>query len=653
LDLLPADTGQLTELLKGIDDLAYLSHLCASNLEIDFKRKQELLETVSVKSRVLSLLDMMQTQKEALEVQSEIRDKLSHRMGKVQRENFLREQLKTIQEELGEGEGSSHKENYRKKIEDSKMPEDARKVALDEIKRLESIGNSSPESHVIRSYLDVLCALPWGSASTGGDSIDLDRARSILEKEHYGLQKVKSRIIQHLAVMKLKKSGRGSILLLVGPPGVGKTSLGQSIAKALDRKFVRASLGGLRDDAEIRGHRRTYIGAMPGRIIQGIKRAGENNPVFMLDEIDKLSRSFQGDPASALLEVLDPEQNSNFLDHYLDVSFDLSRVFFIATANSLESIPEPLLDRMEVIDLSGYTLAEKLHIAKSHLIPKQMSEHGLQKDQMTLSDEAVMRMITHYTREAGVRDLQRKIAAVCRATTEKVLVPEAHLPVQVDSENLEDILGPERFHHEIAERISPPGVVTGLAWTPQGGEILFVEASLMPGSGRLTMTGQLGEVMKESAQIALSLVRSKLPWIVPGFEYEKKDIHIHVPAGAIPKDGPSAGIAILSTLASLFSGRSIDPKLAFSGEITLRGAVMPVGGIKEKVIAAHRAGIKKVVLSRKNQKDLRDVPEEVRTQLTFFWVDTVADVLKEALGLDLDTPISSLNSPVVPTPVVA
>jgi ATP-dependent Lon protease len=653
LKLLPTDMEQLAELLKGIEDLVYLSHLCSGNLEISVQKKQDLLETVSVKNRVLALLDLLQTQKESLQVKTEIRDKLSHRMGKVQREGFLREQLKTIREELGEGDESSNNENYRKKIEDAQMPDEVRKVAIDELKRLESMGNSSPESHVIRNYLDLLCALPWLRSSSDGEEIDLPKARSILNQDHYGLDKIKTRIVQHLAVMKLKKDGRGSILLLVGPPGVGKTSLGQSIAKTLGRKFVRASLGGVRDDAEIRGHRRTYIGAMPGRIIQGLKRAGENNPVFMLDEIDKLSRSFQGDPAGALLEVLDPEQNSNFMDHYLDVPYDLSKAVFIATANTLESIPEPLLDRMEVIELTGYTTAEKFYIARSHLIPKQMMEHGLSPEQVFISDEAVLRVISHYTREAGVRDLQRKVAALCRTAAERVLTSESSVAIRIEVQDLEEVLGPERYVHEVAERISPPGVVTGLAWTPQGGEILFVEAGLMPGTGKLILTGQLGEVMKESAQIALSYIRSKLPWIVPGLEYEKKDIHIHVPAGAIPKDGPSAGIAILTTLASLFSGKNVDPQFAFSGEVTLRGAVMPVGGIKEKVIAAHRAGIKRVFLSKRNQKDLRDVPDEVQSQLEFVWVDRISEVLKMGLGLEEGMSSPRLSSSVTPASALA
>lgn len=636
LQLLPNDTRLLSELVKEINDLSHLTYLTAANLDIDAKKKQEILETAGLKDRSLKVLESMQKMKDELEVQVEIRNKLGHKLGKHQRETILREQLRTIQEELGDIEKGEEKDDLRKKIVDAGMPEETLKVALDEFKRLESMGPNSPESHVIRNYLDLLVALPWKKNSSESEiaDLDLEKAREILDAEHYGLDKIKKRVLQHLAVMKLKKTSRGQILLLVGPPGVGKTSLGQSIAKALGRKFVRGSLGGVRDDAEIRGHRRTYIGAMPGRIIQGIKRAGENNPVFMLDEIDKLGRGFQGDPAAALLEVLDPEQNATFLDHYLDVPFDLSNVFFIATANSLDTIPGPLLDRMEIIDLSGYTTAEKLHIAKNHLIPKQWTEHGLSNDQLMISDEALLKLINSYTREAGVRDLQRKIVTLCRAMAEKVLSKDSVLPIKIELADIEEVFGNERFMHEVANTMNPPGVATGLAWTPQGGEILFIEANLMPGKGSLILTGQLGEVMRESTQIALSLVRSRLAHVIPGFEFERKDIHVHVPAGAIPKDGPSAGITMLTTIASLLTGRSISPKLAMTGELTLRGAVMPVGGIKEKLIAAHRAGIEKVILSKRNQKDLKDVPEEVRNGLKIELVETAVEVLKIALDLD-------------------
>jgi ATP-dependent Lon protease len=567
-------------------------------------------------------------------------------MGKMQREAILRQHLDAIREELGEGDTTQKSSDYRKKIDGAGMPEEVKKVAIEELKRLESVGNNNPEAHVIRNYLDLLCAMPWNKQAE--DTIDLDTARRVLDADHYGLEKIKKRILQHLAVMKLKKSGKGPILLFVGPPGVGKTSLGASIARALGRKFVRGSLGGVRDDAEIRGHRRTYIGAMPGRIVQGIKRAGENNPVFMLDEIDKLSRGFQGDPASALLEVLDPEQNSKFLDHYLDVPFDLSGVVFIATANTLESIPAPLLDRMEIIELTGYTTAEKLHIAKNHLVPKELKEHGLTAEQVVFADDTLMRVITHYTREAGVRDLQRKIASLLRAATEKVVRAAPGTTVRIEVADLVDELGEERFIHEVAERVATPGVATGLAWTPLGGEILFIESSLMSGTGRLILTGQLGDVMKESAQIALSLVRSRLPDVVPGFEYEKKDLHIHVPAGAIPKDGPSAGIAILTTIASLFLGRSVSPRTAMTGEITLRGAVMPVGGIKEKVIAAHRAGIERVILPKKNERDLKEVPAEVRAGLKFELVENASEVLKLTLGVDIAPQLRPWGAPPAP-----
>ena len=448
---------------------------------------------------------------------------------------------------------------------------------------------------------------------------------------------MKKRIVQHLAVLKLKKENKnkGSILLFVGPPGVGKTSLGQSIAQALGRKFVRVSVGGVRDDAEVRGHRRTYIGAMPGRIIQGLKRAGENNPVFLLDEIDKLSRAFNGDPASALLEVLDTEQNSTFLDHYLDVPFDLSNVFFIATANSLESIPGPLLDRMEVIDLSGYTTAEKMYIAKNHLIPKQLKEHGLSSDQLALADEALMCLISNYTREAGVRELQRRIAAVIRGSSERVLLSEGNL-VKVHTLDLEEILGPERFTFEIAQTLNPAGVVTGLAWTPVGGDILFIEATAMHGKGNLMITGQLGDVMKESAQIAQSLIRANQTQLGMRVDLAKTDLHVHVPAGSIPKDGPSAGVTLLTALASLMSGHPVSPRTAMTGEITLRGAVMPVGGIKEKVIAAHRAGIEKIILPKKNERDLKEIPAEVKDEMQFHFVENISELFRIALNLNLD-----------------
>ncbi len=629
LALIPGDTSELEGLLAGLDDIVALADLNAAHVPMDLAEKQDLLEKISVKSRVLKLMEVMQKQKERLQVQTDIHEKISQKFGKTQRELLLREQLKAIKEELGEDDASDS--DLRQKIEDTGMPEDVKKTALDELKRLESVGNLSPEASVIRNYIDLLCALPWSHSSN--QEIDLSAARNLLNQEHAGLEKVKTRILQHLAVLKLTKNAKGSILLFVGPPGVGKTSLGQSVAKALGKKFVRASLGGVRDDAEIRGHRRTYIGAMPGRILQAIKRAGENNPVFMLDEIDKLAYSFHGDPAAALLEVLDPEQNTNFLDHYLDLPFDLSKVFFIATANTTETIPAPLLDRMEVIHLSGYTTAEKLHIAKTHLLEKQLADHGLKAEQIRIDDEILNHIIQSHTREAGVRELQRKIATLCRVAAEKVLTDPSSVPLHVDTAFVEEALGPEKFVHETAESLTPPGVVTGLAWTPMGGDILFIESAVMPGSGKLKLTGQLGDVMKESAEIALSLVRSRLP-IPATLDFEKRDIHVHVPSGAIPKDGPSAGITLVTALASLVTGKSVNPKLAMTGEITLRGVVMPVGGIKEKILAAHRAGIEHVILSARNQKDLKEVPEDVRAKIRFDFVETVSDVLHIALGME-------------------
>jgi len=634
LEYIPSGAEQLGALVDGITDLEFLINLVGANIEISVEQKQELLSTVSLKGRALKLLDLLQHVRDDLQVRAEIRNKLSSKIGKNQREALLREQMRAIKEELsedGEGADARSDENYRAKIEALGMPEAVRKVAMDELRRLDALGNQSPETHVIRNYLDLLVAMPWKADEE--KEIDLPLAREVLNADHYGLDKIKKRIIEHLATMKLKKGGRGLILLFAGPPGVGKTSLGQSIARALGRKFVRVSLGGVRDDAEIRGHRRTYIGAMPGRIIQGIKRAGSLNPVFLLDEIDKLGRGYQGDPAAALLEVLDPEQNATFTDHYMDVPYDLSKVLFIATANSLETIPGPLLDRMEVIELNGYTTSEKKHIARNHLLTKQLEEHGMKPEQLELTDEALVQLISHYTREAGVRDLQRKLAALCRVSTTKIV--EGAEKVKIDLPDLEEALGPVRFEHEVTEKITPPGVTTGLAWTPVGGEILFIESALMPGNGRLMLTGQLGEVMKESAQIALTLIRSRLPLVSASLEFDKRDLHIHVPAGAIPKDGPSAGVAILTSIASLFTGRPLNPKLAMTGEVTLRGAVTPVGGIKEKVIAAHRAGVEQVIMARKNQNDLRDVPEEVKSKLRFHFVDDVAEVLRIALNLDI------------------
>jgi ATP-dependent Lon protease len=627
-DLLPGNLDRIAGLIKAIDDPVLLTHVVAQNLDLKLPRKQEILEMVSLKNRLLALLEQMVQFREELRLQREVNQKLSNRLGKQHRDAMLREQIRTLQEELGDKPGGKGEKDFEQKIRDAKMPEEVEKIALEQLQRMEAIGQQSPESHVIRNYLDLLVALPWSKSADS--QIDLQKAREVLEADHYGLEQIKKRILQHLAVLKLKEK-KGSILLFVGPPGVGKTSLGKSIAKAMGRQFVRVSLGGVRDDAEIRGHRRTYVGALPGRIVDGIKRAGENNPVFMLDEIDKMTRGWGGDPAASMLEVLDPEQNSKFLDHYLDVHFDLSNVFFIATANTTETIPAPLLDRMEVIQLSGYTTAEKLHISRTHLVPKQLQEHGMKIEQLEITEAAQLRIINAYTREAGVRELQRLIGTVVRASGEKVLANTGK--VIVDLPDLDDMLGPEKFIFDTVGEQNPPGVVTGLAWTPMGGDILYIESSHMPGTGKLILTGQLGEVMKESAQIAMSLVRSRLSHSVA---YDREDVHLHVPAGAIPKDGPSAGVAMVSAIASLMTGKPVSSRMAMTGEITLRGAVTPVGGIKEKVIAAHRAGIEKVLLPKRNERDLKEVPQEVKNALQFIFVDTVEEALHHVLGLEAE-----------------
>ena len=636
IEMMPGETERLQELLGRTHEAAQTANVISGSFEFPVDKKQELLELSTLRLRLEKLIESLRHHRETLLLQSELREKMSRRFGKQQREVILREQMKAIREELGEP-ATEGGDELREKLDKLALSEEARKVVQEELKRLDNLGNSSPESHVIRSYLDLIAALPWDQPAA--QAIDLEAARKILDEDHFGLDRVKQRIIQHLAVMKRKADLRGPILCFVGPPGVGKTSLGQSIARALGRKFVRGSLGGVRDDAEIRGHRRTYIGAMPGRVIQGIKRAGTTDPVFMLDEIDKLSRSFQGDPAAALLEVLDPEQNGKFLDHYLDVPYDLSKVFFVATANSLDSIPGPLLDRMEIIELSGYTQAEKAHIALTHLIPKQAKEHGFADGQVVIPDELLATIITSYTREAGVRDLQRRIGGLFRVAAEKA-AGDVAFPITVQAEWLEELFGPERQLSESVGTEMPPGVVTGLAWTPHGGDILYVEATSMPGKGQLTLTGQLGDVMKESAQIGLSLVRSHLGPYSTAFEFDKRDIHVHFPAGAIPKDGPSAGVTLVTALASLITGNKVDSKLAMSGEVTLRGAVLPVGGIKEKVIAAHRSGIRKLILPLRNQRDLREVPEDVRKDLEVTFVSTVVELLHAALGLRWEQPVN-------------
>jgi ATP-dependent Lon protease len=618
------------KLIDGQDDVVRLMAFVIQNSPIPAETKYDFLIVNSLKARGLKVLEHLTRQKESLRLQVEMNSKIGEAASKNHRENILREQLRSIKEELGEGKAKGG-EDYRDKVENAGLPESVKTAALEEVEKLEQMGNSNPEANVVRNWLDLLLALPWKDPEL--KAVDLTEARRVLDADHYGLDKVKDLIIQHLAVMQLKKDRKGTVLLLVGPPGVGKTSLGQSVAKAMGREFIRASLGGVRDDAEIRGHRRTYLGALPGRIINAMKRAGSRNPVFLLDEVDKLVKGWGGDPAAALLEVLDPEQNDTFQDHYLDLPYDLSDVFFIATANSLETIPGPLLDRMEVITLTGYTEAEKFHIAKDYLVPKQLELHGL-TGKLEIGDDVLRQLAGEYTREAGVRDLQRKIMTLCRVSSEAVLKADvSQLPVKVDPATLEDTVGAKPYRHEAALADNPPGVVTGLAWTPVGGDILFIESAAMPGSGQLILTGQLGDVMKESARIALSLVRSQLGVVASGFDFKNTDVHIHVPSGSIPKDGPSAGTAMFTTLASLVLGRRVDSKLAMTGEVTLRGAVTPVGGIKEKLIAAHRAGIRKILLPRLNEKDLKELPAEVRTDLDITLVDHVADVLKLVFGI--------------------
>lgn len=623
--------------VKEIEQLSTITELMGylmPFLNISLEEKQTLLEIDSLRERGIKFMDVLLHQRESVRLQMEMAQKFSEESNKNYRKAFLREQLKAIQEELKEdAPGGSKKKDYKEMIEEAGMPDEVKETAFEELEKLEAQGPGSHESHVIRSYLDLLVALPWRSSEKV--SIDIERARRVLNEQHHGLEKIKDRILQHLAVMKLKKEKQGSILLLVGPPGTGKTSLGKSISEALQRKYVRISLGGVRDEAEIRGHRRTYVGALPGRIIRGMKKAGEKNPVFVLDEVDKIMAAFNGDPASALLEVLDPEQNYSFSDHYLEVPYDLSDVFFIATANTTKTIPEPLLDRMEVIHLSGYTANEKFHIATDHLIDLVFEEHGLDREQLSIDDDALTTIIDQYTQEAGVRGLRKQLTTLARVVSERIVSSKIELPYRVTKDMIEDILGNQIIRHDVAQMDNPPGVSTGLAWTPAGGEILFVEATKMQGNGQLTLTGQLGDVMKESAKISLSLVRSRLAFNLGGYDFNKNDLHIHVPAGSMPKDGPSAGVALFTSVASLLMGRKIDPQMAMTGEITLRGSIMPVGGIKEKVLAAHRAEIKKVILPEENKKDLKDIPEDVKEELSFIFVSTIEDLIKETLDIEL------------------
>ncbi len=630
VDLSPQMPDQLKLVAMSLKDYAKLIYFVAGNCTADLERQQGILEENDIRERFRKALSIVQAEIQKAELSNKIQSEIAQELGEQQRQHILRQQLKKIQAELGEkDEQAVEIEALRKKIAEARMPEEAEKAALKEADRLAMMSPAAAEYTVARTYLDWLTELPWSVATE--DHLDIRQAEQTLDEDHYDLEKVKQRIIEYVAVRKLKKDMKGPILCLYGPPGVGKTSLGRSIARALGRKFLRISLGGVRDEAEIRGHRRTYVGALPGRIMQGIRKAGTNNPVYMLDEIDKLGMDFRGDPSSALLEVLDPEQNNTFSDHYLEVTFDLSNVFFITTANVIETIPPALRDRLEVLELPGYTEDEKVHIARTYLFARQLAEHGLTPDNLQLDEAALHRIIRDYTREAGVRNLEREIASICRRVAKRV-AEGAISRAEVTVDDLVAYLGKPKFFSEIAERITTPGIATGLAWTPTGGDILFVEATKMAGSKGLTLTGQLGDVMKESAQTALSYVRSNAEelGIRPDF-YEKADLHVHVPAGAIPKDGPSAGVTMACALASLMTGRLVRSDVAMTGEITLRGKVLPVGGIKEKVLAAKRAGLATVILPKLNQKDLDEAPEAAKAGMNFIFVDHIDEAVRKAL----------------------
>jgi ATP-dependent Lon protease len=628
--LVPTIPQEMVAPLQRYEDANRVADNIAFNLSIPLAEKQAILEETGTIQRLKMLTGILARELQVVELGSKIQSEVMDKMNKAQRDYFLKEQMKAIQKELGEGdERGREAEELKARVAKAKMPKEVEQVALKEVDRLAMMHPSAAEYTVSRTYVDWLIELPWSKSTK--DRLDVTRARRILDEDHYGLEKVKDRMVEYLAVQQLKKDLKGPILCLVGPPGVGKTSLGRSVARALGRKFVRMSLGGIRDEAEIRGHRRTYVGALPGRIIQGMRKSGSHNPVFMLDELDKVGMDFRGDPTSALLEVLDPEQNFSFSDHYLEVPFDLSKTLFIATANILDTIPQPLLDRTEVLRLPGYTEEEKLHIAQDHLLPRVLDGHGLRGSQVEFTEAALRGIVTGYTREAGVRNLEREMAAVCRKVA-KARVGGRKKKVVLTAENLREYLGPEKVYLETRERIDGPGVATGLAWTPVGGDILFVECTAMRGRGGIALTGQLGDVMKESAHAALSWIRTHAKELgIPEAAFSRQDLHVHVPQGAIPKDGPSAGVAMVSSLASLLTRRVVRDDVAMTGEITLTGKVLPVGGVKEKVLAAKRAGITTVILPERNQNDLEDLTQEARAGMTFHFVKAIPQVLELAL----------------------
>ncbi len=634
IEQIPYLPEELQMAVANIDDPAALGHLIAGALRIEIEEKQRLLEEVDVAKRLRHLSQILARELEVVQLGTQIQSQVESEIDKGQREFFLRQQLRAIQDELGEGDEQQAEVNeLRERIEEANLPEHAQRAAERELSRLEKLPPAAAEHGVIRTYLEWLVELPW-SAETE-DNLDIGHARKVLDADHYDLERVKDRILEYLAVRKLKPDSPGPILCFVGPPGVGKTSLGKSIARALGREFERISVGGVRDEAEIRGHRRTYIGALPGTIVRALRDAGSRNPVFMIDEIDKMGADFRGDPSSAMLEVLDPAQNDSFRDHYLDLEFDLSEVMFIATANILDTIPGPLQDRMETIELAGYTLDEKKHIARRYLVPRQIDANGLKGSQIEFSDSALAAIVEEYTREAGVRNLERQIGTVCRKVARDVAEGNGGGKVKVSAKRAREMLGRRRVFAEQRRRTKVPGVATGLAWTPAGGDVLFIEATAMPGSGGLTITGQLGDVMKESAQAALSYVRGHWKEIAPKLDedwFAKHDIHIHVPAGAVPKDGPSAGVAMTVALSSLISGRHVRNDVAMTGEVTLTGGVLPIGGLKEKSLAAQRAGIKRVIVPERNEGDVAEIPEHERSELEFVYVDEVSKAIDAALA---------------------